>query len=282
MNLKGANKQPFIFFNTLKYSTDSDREEAKDMVTAEEPLEIKLRGPSGSESTVSIIMRTPVMDNYLALGFLYSEGIIREKSQLISVENIDEDGTAIDNVIILKVSADVKFNNAEYTRNFAVNSSCGVCGKSNINDIFIKSGRLVKSSIKVSSEVILQLPEKMRKLQAIFSETGGIHAAGLFRKNGNPIFVAEDIGRHNAVDKVVGYMFLNDLLFGEDLILQVSGRAGFEILQKAAMAGIPVVSSVSAPSSLAVDTADSMNMTLVCFVRGKRFNVYTHPERIEF
>ncbi len=282
MNLKDTENKSFNFFKTLKYSTKDGTLETEDQITVEEPLEVRLKDPTGNESTVSIIMRTPVMDNFLALGFLYSEGIIHEKSQILSIENVTGDGTAIDNVIVLKVTGDVKFNNADYTRNFAVNSSCGVCGKSNINDIFVKSGKLVKSSIKVRSDIILQLPEKMRGLQRIFSETGGIHAAGLFRTDGTPIFVAEDIGRHNAVDKVVGYMFMNDILFGEDLILQVSGRAGFEILQKAAMAGIPVVCSVSAPSSLAVDTAQSMNMTLLCFVRGERFNVYTHPERIIF
>lgn len=282
MNLKEKENKSFNYFKTVKFSVTNGTKETEDQITVEEPLEVRLRDPSDNESTVSIIMRTPVMDNYLAMGFLYSEGIIRDKSQIISVENVNEEGTAIDNVIVLKVTGDVRFNSADYTRNFTVNSSCGVCGKSNINDIFVKSGKLVKSSLKVRSDVILELPEKMRGLQSIFSETGGIHAAGLFKTDGTPIFVAEDIGRHNAVDKVVGYMFLNDLLFGEDLILQVSGRAGFEILQKAAMAGIPVVCSVSAPSSLAVDTAQSMNMTLLCFVRGERFNIYTHPERIVF
>lgn len=280
MNVKETQNKSFNFFDTVKFSLENGSADSKDSVTVEEPLEIKLREPDGQETTVSIIMRTPVMDNFLAVGFLYSEGIIRDRSQLISIENTDGEGNALDNIIILNVTEDVNFSKGEYTRNFAVNSSCGVCGKSNINDIFIKSGKLVKSSLTVQSNTLLELPEKMKSLQKIFAVTGGIHAAGLFNSKGNAIFVAEDIGRHNAVDKVVGYMFLNDLLFGEDLILQVSGRAGFEILQKAAMAGIPVVSSVSAPSSLAVDTAQSMNMTLVCFVRAKRFNIYTHPERV--
>lgn len=271
----------FNLFDTVKYDSSNGARKTQDKVTIEEPLEIKLMDTSGKESTVSIIMRTPVMDRYLAVGFLYSEGILKDSKQVISIGNVDKDGVAMGNVIVIHVSDDVNFDNSAYTRNFAVNSSCGVCGKSNINDIFIKSGRLVKSSAKISRKILLSLPERMRVLQKTFMETGGIHAAGLFRTDGKPLFVAEDIGRHNAVDKVVGYMFLEGLLFGEDLILQVSGRAGFEILQKAAMAGIPIVSSVSAPSSLAVDTAESMNMTLVCFVRGERFNIYTHPERIE-
>lgn len=271
----------FNLFDTVKYDSSNGARKTQDKVTIEEPLEIKLMDTSGKESTVSIIMRTPVMDRYLAVGFLYSEGILKDSKQVISIGNVDKDGVAMENVIVIHVSDDVNFDNSAYTRNFAVNSSCGVCGKSNINDIFIKSGRLVKSSAKILRKILLSLPERMRVLQKTFMETGGIHAAGLFRTDGKPLFVAEDIGRHNAVDKVVGYMFLEGLLFGEDLILQVSGRAGFEILQKAAMAGIPIVSSVSAPSSLAVDTAESMNMTLVCFVRGERFNIYTHPERIE-
>ena len=281
MKLQDSRIKTFNLFDTVKYDSSNGARKTQDKVTIEEPLEIKLMDTSGKESTVSIIMRTPVMDRYLAVGFLYSEGILKDSKQVISIGNVDKDGVAMGNVIVIHVSDDVNFDNSAYTRNFAVNSSCGVCGKSNINDIFIKSGRLVKSSAKISRKILLSLPERMRVLQKTFMETGGIHAAGLFRTDGKPLFVAEDIGRHNAVDKVVGYMFLEGLLFGEDLILQVSGRAGFEILQKAAMAGIPIVSSVSAPSSLAVDTAESMNMTLVCFVRGERFNIYTHPERIE-
>lgn len=280
MNLKEPNNKSFNFFDVIKYSDDQGFQESRDKVTVEEPLEVRIVEADGTETTVSIIMRTPVMDDFLSVGFLYSEGILKDKAQLISIENTDGAGNAIDNTIRIKVSSDVQFSKSDYTRNFTVNSSCGVCGKSNINDIFVKSGRLVKSDVRVSSRILLSLPDRMRELQGIFSETGGIHAAGLFNSNGNPVFVAEDIGRHNAVDKVVGYMFLNGLLFGNDLILQVSGRAGFEILQKAAMAGIPVVSSVSAPSSLAVETARSMNMTLVCFARGKRFNVYTNAARI--
>lgn len=279
--LKEYHNKSFDIFDTTRYTLKDGPVATSDSVTVEEPLEIKLRYGSGDATTVSIIMRTPLMDDLLAVGFLYSEGIIRDRSQLLSVDNVNEESVAIGNTIVVNVSEDVNFNKGEYTRNFAVNSSCGVCGKSNINDIFIKSGKLVKSRLRVSTGVLLALPGKMKSLQRTFSETGGIHAAALFDSSGKSIFVAEDIGRHNAVDKVVGYMFLNDLLFGENLILQVSGRAGFEILQKAAMAGIPVVCSVSAPSSLAVDTAESMNMTLVCFLRTERFNVYTHPERVQ-
>lgn len=270
----------YAFFQTVKYSRAGGAREASDKVTVEEPLEIKIFSESMEESTVSIIMRTPSLDNYLAAGFLYSEGIVKSREQIVSMENIDEDGVAIGNIIRVHVSPDVDFGKSGYTRNFAVNSSCGVCGKSNINDIFIKSGRLVRSRTWISGSDLLKLPDRMRDYQKTFGQTGGIHAAGLFTTDGKEIIIAEDIGRHNAVDKVVGYMFLNEMIFREDLVLQVSGRAGFEILQKAAMAGIPIVSSVSAPSTLAVETALSMNMTLACFVREGRFNIYSHAERI--
>lgn len=278
--MQGTNPKAFNSYRVKRYSTESGAEEDADKVTVEEPLEVRLASGKESPKVVSIIMRTPSYDDYLAVGFLYSEGIIKKKEDLVSVDNVSPDGTAQDNIVTVRVSEDVRFDSGSYTRNFTVNSSCGVCGKSNINDIFIKSGKLVRSNEMMKASTLLSLPDRMRRLQKIFSETGGIHASGLFKMDGTPLFVAEDIGRHNAVDKVVGYMFINGLLFEDDLALQVSGRAGFEILQKAAMAGLPIVGSVSAPSSLAIETADSMNITLVCFVRGSRFNIYTHPERI--
>ncbi len=279
--MQESRSNAFNKYRTLKYFRREGTEDSEDSVTVEEPLEIRLSQKGSEPQVVSIIMRTPTRDDLLAVGFLFSEGIIHGKTDVVSVEHTEESGIAHDNVIEVMVTNEVKFDRSGYTRNFTVNSSCGVCGKSNINDIFIKSGRLVRSTGTIAASTLLDLPMRMRELQHVFSETGGIHAAGLFRMDGEPVFVAEDIGRHNAVDKVVGHMLLNDLVFDDNLVLQVSGRAGFEILQKAAMAGIPIVSSVSAPSSLAVETADSMNMTLVCFVRGNRFNIYTHRERIE-
>lgn len=278
--MQDSKTKSFHFFDTIKYSKGKETENFEDRITVEEPLEVRIKYRDGKEKTVSIIMRTPSMDNYLAVGFLYSEGIIRDREQILSISNVDSEGAAIDNIVIVEVADEVHFDLSDYGRNFAINSSCGVCGKSNINDIFVKSGRLIRSTREVDAGTLLMLPDTMRKQQRIFGETGGIHAAGLFDTKGNLKFVSEDIGRHNAVDKVIGYMVLNSLIFSDDAVLQVSGRAGFEILQKAAMAGIPIVSSVSAPSTLAINTAESMNMTLACFVRGDRFNIYTHPSRI--
>lgn len=278
--MQDTGRKPYATFETIKYSSLTGQKNSGDKVTVEEPLELRLRRRGGEEVPVAVIMRTPVMDNYLAVGFLFSEGIISDKSQILSILNIDVDGNAEDNIILVEVSDDVDIEGIAKTRNFTVNSSCGVCGKGNINEVFVRSGRLIKSGLRIEKEVLLSLPERMARMQSIFFETGGIHAAGIFNLEGVPVFVAEDIGRHNAVDKVVGYMFMHDLVFREDLVMQVSGRTGFEIIQKAAMAGIPVVSSVSAPSSLAIELAESMNMTLVCFVRERRFNVYSHPHRV--
>lgn len=278
--MQETGKKPYGSFEAVRYNSASGSEKTGENVTIEEPLEIRLKRQKEDATPISVIMRTPVMDRFLAVGFLFSEGIISGKSDILSVNNVDSDGNAIENVIVIEVADGVDIDGISATRNFTINSSCGVCGKGNINDVFVKSGRLVRSETRIQKETILSLPGKMRELQHIFSETGGIHAAGLFTSDGKLIFAAEDIGRHNAVDKVVGYMLLNDLVFQDDLMVQVSGRAGFEILQKAAMAGIPVVSSVSAPSSLAIELADSMNITLLCFVREKRFNIYSHAERI--
>lgn len=268
-------------YKALRYSSSGGMTESEEDITIEEPLEIRLKQASGEEIPISVTMRTPTADTFLAIGFLYSEGIIRDQSQILSIKNTDSKGNSPDNMIVVEVTGDVDFKKASSMRNFTVNSSCGVCGKSNINDVFIKSGRLVKSSSVIRNEVVLSLPGKMNSRQSVFSHTGGIHAACLFDSSGEIIFVAEDIGRHNAVDKVVGYMLSEGMLYREDLIMQVSGRAGFEILQKAAMAGIPVVSSVSAPSSLAIDLAESLNVTLIGFVRENRFTVYSHKERVQ-
>lgn len=253
----------------------------EDHVTVEEPLEIRMcNGNSGECRTISVTMRTPGEDYSLAAGFLFTEGLLTGKSDIISLTHSMRDAGNRDNIIEVVVESEVYSNLPDYHRNFAVNSSCGVCGKSSINEVFIKHGKLVKGDIKVSDSFIMNLPARMMEDQEIFSLTGGIHAAGLYNREGEPVWIAEDIGRHNAVDKVIGHLFLNDMLPGSDLIMQLSGRAGFEIVQKAVMAGIPIISSVSAPSSLAVETANAFNSTLICFVRDGRFNVYTHGERI--
>jgi FdhD protein len=267
----------FIERKILRVNNGISVEEA-DMLTVEEPLEIRIMH-SEIEYSVSVIMRTPVDDFALAAGFLFTEGIVKENS----IKEIKYSNSAKlperNNIVNVEVSDFER--NLLGRRNFYVNSSCGVCGKTNIDDIFVKSGELIRSKKVLNYRGVLEMPEIMKSSQKIFNITGGIHAAAIIDFSGNVISVGEDIGRHNAVDKAIGKMVMNGKKRNPEAVLQVSGRAGFEILQKAAMFGIPVVSSVSAPSSLAVELADELNITLLAFARGNRFNIYSHGERIE-
>ncbi|MEM0155305.1 MAG: formate dehydrogenase accessory sulfurtransferase FdhD [Thermoplasmataceae archaeon] len=255
------------FSEPMGWTEDSDN------IVTEEPMEIRLLH-NGKAESIAVTMRTPVNDEELAIGFLFSEGFIKKFDDITSVRII-ENG----NVVEVSLSCDTK-NTYHTGRNFYMSSSCGVCGKSNINEIFLKGVGVVHGSARISSRMLLSLPEKMRRKQKLFGYTGGIHAASLFDVSGRHLVTMEDIGRHNAVDKCIGYMLSNRLIGKMNTVLQISGRGGFEILQKAAMAGIPIVSSVSAPSSLAIDVAETFGITLVCFVRNDRFNVYANPQRI--
>lgn len=264
------NKKIIKCIDGNKYFTD-------DYITSEEPMEIRLSDGKNTEP-VSVIMRTPVDDFPLAVGFLFDEGMLKIKD----FQGVNYDyGAKINeknNIVIVSVNKiDYDLTNQ---RNFYVNSSCGVCGKTNIENVFIKNSKFVKIKDRVEHNLISLLPKKMRENQEIFRYTGGIHAAAIFDYNGNLISISEDIGRHNAVDKSIGKLLLNGISRMEDTIMQVSGRASFEIVQKAAMFGISIISSVSAPSSLAVELADTFNITLISFARDNKFNIYTHDERI--
>ena len=253
---------------------DGEFQEAKDCISGEEPLEIRICNiNSGRCFQFAVTMRTPGEDQYLALGLLFTEGIIKNVNdfQAEKTRKIDS------NVIEVWLSYPVDENDLKrYSPSY---SSCGLCGKASIDEVFVKGARIQHTLSTVKAGVILTLPDKMRKHQRMFAETGGLHGAALFTSAGTILAWAEDIGRHNAVDKVIGQLFIEGHL-KEGTILQISGRAGFEIVQKAAMAGIPVISSVSAPSSLAVETAEALGITLICFVRENRFNIYTHGERV--
>ena len=269
---------PVITRNVTVSSGDGILETKDDFITVEEPMQIVLES-GGSRKNYAVIMRTPGMDIDLTAGFLFSEGIVGNRSDILSIHHDSTRKVDTRNVVVAEISNSTGINGQ--IRELAVNSSCGVCGKSSINEVFLTGSKPLKIRSKLRRAVILRLPGALRENQEVFSRTGGIHAAGLFDYDGNILMAAEDVGRHNAVDKIIGHMFLNDMLNGKDYALQVSGRAGFEIVQKAARGGISVVSSVSAPSSLAVETADTFNVTLVSFVRNNRFNVYTHGERFE-
>lgn len=248
------------------------RQPTEDAVAAEEPLEIRVAGRS-----ISITMRTPGHDEELALGFLVGEGLIRSRGDVVHVRPCDvAHGTSVD----VLVAPHVPIDYASLTRHVFASSSCGVCGSATIDAVCRRWPRL-EGGPRVSASTLLSLPARLREGQAAFDRTGGIHAAGLFTEQGIPLAVREDVGRHNAIDKLVGRALLDSKLPLDRDLLMVSGRISFEIVQKALAAGIRLVAAVSAPSSLAVDLAVETGITLVGFLREGRFNIYSHPYRID-
>ena len=248
----------------------------QDYLVGEEPLEIRVGG-----QPLSVTMRTPGDDLDLAAGFLFTEGLIERREQILSIEHATEcKATERGNIVDVNVSGDVALDLEKTRRNFFAASSCGICGKASIDAVRARGVRPLKASFRVDPEVICRLPEALRAKQQIFGRTGGLHAAGAFSANGELIVEREDIGRHNAVDKIAGWALREGRLPLSECVLMVSGRGGFEIVQKAAMAGVPVVASVSACSSLAVQFAREMGMTLVGFLRDRRFVVYSGSERL--
>jgi FdhD protein len=249
-----------------------------DRLAAEEPMEIRAGGPAQEPVSVAVTMRTPGNDFELAAGFLYTEGLVRRRDDIASMRYCDLPAEEQRfNVVTVRLSR--PFDPDSVKRNFYATSSCGVCGKASLDQIEVSCAPIAEGPV-VPAALLLELPDRLRLGQRIFHETGGLHASGLFDPRGNLLAAREDVGRHNAVDKLVGREFLEGRLPLGDRILLASGRVSFEIVQKAAMAGIPVLCAVSAPSSLAVEAADRLGMTVVGFLRGNRFNVYSHPERV--
>ena len=254
---------------------ESQAQTQSDTVAVEEPLEIRLAGCS-----VAVTMRTPGNDLDLAAGFLFTEGIIHDLEDIGALTHCPtDDPDAQFNVVNVNPTDPLLVQPERWRRNFFAASSCGICGKRSIEAIYQEAAPL-QSTARVSHEVLYRLNASLRDSQALFGETGGLHAAGLFDLEGNRLTVREDIGRHNAVDKVIGDALRSGALPLMNRILMVSGRTSFEIVQKAVTAGIPIVAAVSAPSSLAVNLARSVNMTLIGFLRDGRFNVYAGEERI--
>ncbi len=241
-------------------------------------MEIRAGGPGQEAEAVAVTMRTPGGDFELAVGFLFTEGLIRP-GDVHRVAYCDDVPGVEQHYNVVSVTLDQPFDRDALHRNFAATSSCGICGKAALEDVEVRC-EPVAPGPEVSAGVLVSLPDGLRAGQKVFERTGGLHAAGLFTPDGALITLREDVGRHNAVDKVIGEQLLAGRLPLSGSILQVSGRASFEIVQKAAMAGIPVVSAVSAPSSLAVDAGERFGMTIVGFVRDGGCNVYTHAERI--
>jgi FdhD protein len=253
----------------------------RDRLAAEEPLEIRAAGPGQEPVSVAVTMRTPGDDWDLASGFLFTEGLLSSHEEIESIRYCDLEEPAEQQYNVVTVTLRRPFDADALKRNFYATSSCGVCGKASIDQIEVHCAPLPPGPV-ISPSVAGTLPDTLRSAQPIFDETGGLHAAGLFDPEGSLIALREDVGRHNAMDKLIGNALLEDRVPASDRIVLVSGRASFELVQKAAVAGIPILCAVSAPSTLAVSAAARLGMTLVGFVRGDRFNIYTHPERVAF
>lgn len=251
-----------------------------DDVSVEEPLEIRVLYRDGSTAVsknISVTMRTPGNDAELAAGFLFTEGIISSQNQIKNIENQQSKCTTdAQNVLVVELKDHLTPNLMNADRNFYTTSSCGVCGKGSIEAIRTVSifKEHEREFSKIELHVLYQLSEKLRSFQNNFSATGGIHASGIFDMAGNLLALREDVGRHNALDKLIGYALSSNLLPLKNHILLLSGRASFELIQKAAMAGITAVAAIGAPSSLAVDLAKEFDMTLLGFLRDNRFNIY--------
>jgi FdhD protein len=251
-----------------------------DQLATEEPLEIRLVSP---QKTVAVTMRTPGADFELAAGFLYSEGVVNSREDIERISycvDPDVDGEQRYNIVNVKLREGLSLDLQPLERHFFTTSACGVCGKANLEALRLRGCPVIAEGPEVPVELIYSLPEQLRKAQRVFSTTGGLHAAALFDAKGQLLSVREDIGRHNALDKLVGSALLSDQLPLNNHIVMVSGRSSFEILQKCLAAGVPIVCAVSAPSSLAVALAREFGITLVGFLRGERFNVYAGSERL--
>lgn len=247
--------------------------EQPDTLAIEEPLEIRVRGRS-----VAVTMRTPGHDEELATGFLLTEGIIRARSDVVEIAPCAQSDSP-ENTLNVFVAPSVEVNLQKLTRYVFASSSCGICGKASIESVH-QHFPPIKSQLNIPAKLLTELPAKMRVAQQTFAQTGGLHAAAIFNAKGKLLFLREDVGRHNAVDKVIGAGFLQRKLPFADHVLLVSGRASFEIMQKALAARIPIVAAISAPSSLAVEFARESGQTLVGFLRNETMNVYSHQDRV--
>jgi len=246
-----------------------------DYLVGEEPLEIRI-----GDVALSVTMRTPGHDLELATGFLFTEGLITSRNEVAEVRHEPDARQNGANRVRVDLAPGVMLDPERSQRNFYATSSCGVCGKASIDAVRVRHLEPPNPECVVDPELLCRLPDQLRAAQAVFSRTGALHAAGLFSLSGELQVLREDVGRHNAVDKVVGWALANDRIPLSNSLLIVSGRGGFEIVQKALVAGVPVLASVSAPSDLAVNLAREFGMTLIGFLRGRRFVIYSGAERL--
>ena len=272
-------------YKVLKFKSDASKE-VDDQISIEEPLEIIIKYKDKNnwvENTISITMRTPGEDKDLVRGFLFNERVIEKINY---IEKIEESGEIVGqyklrNKIIVTINNPENIDVDKIKRNFLTNSSCGVCGKTSLDSLeIIKKDKVTKSIPKIPHKIIMRSPNMLRQNQSEFSKTGGIHASGLFAANGDIVAVKEDVGRHNALDKLIGYVLDKKLLNTSSQFLTCSGRLNFDLVQKALMSNIGVIIGVGAPTSLAIDLANKFDMTLVGFVKEGSFNIYSNKERI--
>jgi FdhD protein len=253
-----------------------------DALATEEPMEIRLLAGQ-TKQTVAVTMRTPGADFELAAGFLYGEGIVTSPDDILKISycvDSDLDAEQQYNIVNVELRGRREFDLRPLERHFYTTSACGVCGKASLEQLELRGCPVIKPGPEVSAETIYSLPDTLREAQGLFDATGGLHAAALFDKEGELITLREDVGRHNATDKLAGWALLEGRLPLSEHVVLVSGRSSFEILQKCLAAGVPIVCAISAPSSLAVDVAREFGMTLVGFLRGGRFNVYAGFDRV--
>lgn len=254
-----------------------------DQIATEEPLEIRLIAGE-MRRTIAITMRTPGHDFDLAAGFLFTEGIINSRLDIRRLNHCIDRNLKSENrynIINVELTQDTLPELSTLERHFFTTSACGVCGKNSLESLHLRGCDMIPNNWQISAEIFTQFPDKLRDSQRIFSSTGGLHAAALFNRQGELLTVREDVGRHNALDKLIGSALLSNELPLNNCIVLVSGRASFELLQKSLTAKVPIVCAVSAPSSLAVQLAQEFNITLIGFLRGKRYNIYSGLERIK-
>ena len=272
-------------YKVLKYKSNNAKN-IDDLISIEEPLEITIKFKNKevwNENIISITMRTPGNDEDLVRGFLFNERIIEKIEYIDKIESVGENvgQYSLKNKIIATINNSENVDIDKIKRNFLTNSSCGVCGKTSLDSLeVIKKDKILKSLPKISHEIIVKSPTTLRENQSEFSKTGGIHASGLFSDNADVVAIKEDVGRHNALDKLIGYALEKKLLNPSNQFLTCSGRLNFELVQKALMSNIGILIGVGAPTSLAIDLANKFNMTLVGFVKQDGFNIYSNKERI--
>jgi len=280
MEIQSTHTQQVLKFKNGEYLKQED------ILAIEEPLEIQLEYGAADhrqKKSISITMRTPGQDQDLAVGFLFTEGIIQNQTQIQSIEKVKSwNPQSQNNIILIRLSPNVTIDLQKLERHFYTSSSCGVCGKSSIDAVHQSGAIAIKGKgLVFDADLLHHLPERVKEKQQVFDQTGGIHAAGLFTKEGQLLMIKEDVGRHNALDKLIGSALLENLTVLDQYLVFLSGRVSFELIQKSLMAGIPIVAAVGAPSTLAIELAQQSNMTVIGFLRNGGFNIYCGMDRIK-